>query len=214
MWWWLLSWSGFSLFFLILQETKTCQSQIKVENCLHYYSNQIGCKNCEENHILFSFSLCQPLEIQIPNCDIYSNLNLCNKCFAHFYLSSNECVPIALSQIVANCKHYSSSSQVIFKSVKSAKKTSFWWIIHVEKSKPKIVWNTMIITPVRPVLWKEDSNWILSLASKIANSSILIIVWHLLRNSPFNVAPAPEDILWMEMFVARLISLQIASTCW
>lgn len=83
-----------------------------MENCLHYYQDRIGCKSCQENFILFSYSICEPIEIQIQNCDVYLNQNVCSKCFAHFFLNNNECVAVDLANIIANCKYYSSSTQV------------------------------------------------------------------------------------------------------
>lgn len=83
-----------------------------MENCLTYYQDRIGCKSCHENFVLFSYRFCEPIELQIQNCDVYLNQSVCSKCFAHFYLSGNECLAVALSSVMAKCKHYSSATEV------------------------------------------------------------------------------------------------------
>lgn len=182
-----------------------------MENCKEYYSNQVGCNICKENFILFSYSICEPIEVQIPNCDIYQNENTCSKCFAHYYLEINTCVIVPLENVVSNCKYYSSSSEVISFNVISVRNVLIIFIfkiILVLKLKPVIVLNMMTLTIVRLVLWDMVLKQIHQLRPRIVFLLILIYVLKHQLSSLLPVMCVQEDILLMNLMNVNLVQLR------
>jgi hypothetical protein len=106
--------------FIILKTKTQCFPQMKVDNCLRYYKKQLGCDVCKENHIKVNIGLCEPLDFQIENCDVYVNQSVCSWCIPEFYLQNNMCFPVDPKNIIPNCKYYSSPTLVSLTSVKDA----------------------------------------------------------------------------------------------